>query len=149
MPGRFFCGYFGNYCYLPLYIFCGEFLLCARLRPSNIDAGAGAREEAERIVGRIRAKRPRVAIVLRGDSGFCRDEIMAWCEDNGVDYVLGLAGTEMARAQCTTIRLKLLKMGAQIRISVRKVWLHLSAGHPGAALFEAVYRNLQAATLRC
>jgi hypothetical protein len=282
--GRFFHGYFGNYCYLPLYIFSGEFLLCARLRPSNIDASSGAKEELERIVGRIRATWPTVPIVIRGDSGFCRDEIMTWCEENGVDYVLGLAknarlvraiggelhrvkavfeqtgqasrifsefsyrtkkswsasrrvvakaehlskgsnprfvvtslpreamegrplyedvycargemenrikeqqlalfadrtstahlrsnqvrlylssfayglmqalrrlglaGTEMARAQCQTIRLKLLKIGAQIKITVRKVWISLSSGHPGAALFGAVYRNLQAVVLRC
>ena len=283
--GRFFHGYFGNYCYLPLYIFAGEFLLCARLRPSNIDASAGAREELERIVTRIRARWPKVPIVIRGDSGFCRDEIMTWCEGNGVDYVLGLArnarlvraiggelhevrrqfertgaaarfftefsyrtkktwslsrrvvakaehlskgtnprfvvtslsretmkgrplyedfycargemenrikeqqlalfadrtstaylrsnqlrlylssfayglmqalrrlglaGTEMAKAQCQTIRLKLLKVGAQIRITVRKVWLHLSAGHPGAELFARVYRNLmEPEPLRC
>jgi len=282
--GRFFHGYFGNYCSLPLYIFSGEFLLCARLRPSNIDASSGAKEELERIVRRIRATWPTVPIVIRGDSGFCRDEIMTWCEENGVDYVLGLAknarlvraiggelhrvqavfeqtgqasrifseffyrtkkswslsrrvvakaehlskgsnprfvvtslpreamegrplyeeiycargemenrikeqqlalfadrtstahlrsnqlrlylssfayglmqalrrlglaGTEMAKAQCQTIRLKLLKIGAQIRITVRKVWISLSTGHPGAALFEAVYRNLQAAALRC
>jgi hypothetical protein len=282
--GRFFHGYFGNYCYLPLYIFAGEFLLCARLRPSNIDASYGAKEEVERIVSRIRATWPTVPIVIRGDSGFCRDEIMRWCEGNGLDYVLGLAknarlvraiggelhrvkavfeqtgqpsrifseffyrtkktwslsrrvvakaehlskgtnprfvvtslpreamegrplyedfycargemenrikeqqlalfadrtstahlrsnqvrlylssftyclmqalrrlglsGTEMARAQCQTIRLKLLKIGAQIRITMRKVWISLSTGHPGAALFGAVYRNLQAAVLRC
>ena len=282
--GRFFHGYFGNYCYLPLYIFAGEFLLCARLRPSNIDACAGAVQEVQRIVSRIRTKWPKVPIVIRGDSGFCRDEIMTFCENNGVDYVLGLAkntrlvraiggelnearrqfeqtgaaarlfteffyrtkktwsrsrrvvakaehlskgtnprfvvtslpaeamearslyedfycargemenrikeqqlalfadrtstaylrsnqlrlylssfayclmqalrrlglaGTEMAKAQCGTIRLRLLKIGAQIRITVRKVWLHLSTGHPGAALFGAVYQNIRVAALRC
>ncbi len=283
--GRFFHGYYGHYCYLPLYIFAGEFLLCARLRPSNIDACAGAKEEVERIVGRIRARWPDAKIVLRADSGFCRDAIMGWCEDNSVDYVfglarnarleraigaslhqakqqfeqtgsatrifreffyatrktwsrsrrvvakaehlakganprfvvtslgqkamdgralyedlycargemenrikeqqlslfsdrtstaylrsnqlrlylssfaycllqalrrLGLAGTEMAKAQCTTIRLKLLKVGAQIKVTVRKVWLHLSAGHPSAELFGVVYRNLTTLpALRC
>src|SRR3972149_3008168 len=89
--GRFFHGYFGNYCYLPLYIFSGEFLLCARLRPSNIDASYGAKEELERIVRRIRATWPTVPIVIRGDSGFCRDEIMTWCEENGGGYVRALA----------------------------------------------------------
>src|SRR5206468_204491 len=89
--GRFFHGYYGHYCYLPLYIFCGEFLLCARLRRSDIDASAGTVEELRRIVSQIREKWPKVKIVLRGDSGFCREEIMAWCETNGVDYVLGLA----------------------------------------------------------
>ncbi len=92
--GRFFHGYYKNYCYLPLYIFCGEHLLCARLRPSNIDASAGSVKELERIVGRIRARWPDVEIVIRGDSGFCREHIMAWCEANEVDYVLGLAKNE-------------------------------------------------------
>ena len=89
--GRFFHGYYKNYCYLPLYIFCGEHLLCARLRPSNRDASAGSVEELTRIVGRIRARWPDVRLVIRGDSGFCREGIMAWCEENEVDYVLGLA----------------------------------------------------------
>jgi hypothetical protein len=89
--GRFFHGYYMNYCYLPLYIFCGEHLLCARLRPSNIDASTGSVKELTRIVRRIRRRWPRVQIVIRGDSGFCREHIMAWCEANNVDYVLGLA----------------------------------------------------------
>src|SRR5213596_3636980 len=88
--GRFFHGYYGHYCYLPLYIFCGEFLLCARLRPSNIDASARVIDELKRIVGQIRQKWPKVKIVLRGDSSFCREDILAWCEGNGVDYVIGL-----------------------------------------------------------
>ena len=92
--GRFFHGYYGSYCYLPLYIFCGEALLCARLRPSNIDAAAGSVEELDRIVGQIRAAWPAVKICIRGDSGFCRDAIMTWCEENGVDYVIGLAKNE-------------------------------------------------------
>lgn len=275
--GRFFHGYYRQYCYLPLYIFCGEFLLCARLRPSNIDASAGALEELERIIPQIRQKWPGVEIVLRGDGGFCRDSIMTWCEANQVGYVFGLAknkrlkkiigkplheaqqqyestgkparifaefpyrtrkswhaerrvvakaehlakganprfvvtslragqmegrplyeelycrrgemenrikeqqlalfadrtstslmrsnqlrlyfssfaycllqalrrlglqGTEMAQAQCQTIRLKLLKIGAEIRITVRKVWVSLAAGYPYAAIFTQVYRNL-------
>lgn len=89
--GRFFHGYYMNYCYLPLYIFCGEHLLCARLRPSNIDASTGSVKELTRIVRRIRRRWPRVQIVIRGDSGFCREQIMAWCEANNVDFVLGLA----------------------------------------------------------
>ena len=92
--GRFFHGYYKRYCYLPLYIFCGEHLLCARLRPSNIDANEGSVAELERIVGRIRERWPKVRLVIRGDSGFCRDAIMSWCEANGVDYVLGLARNE-------------------------------------------------------
>jgi hypothetical protein len=89
--GRFFHGYYDCYCYLPLYVFCGRHLLAARLRRSNIDASAGAKDEVARIVGQIRGRWPRVKIVLRADSGFARDELMAWCEANGVDYVFGLA----------------------------------------------------------
>jgi hypothetical protein len=273
--GRFFHGYYDAYCYLPLYIFCGEHLLCAKLRRSNIDASAGALDELERIVAQIRARWPKVRIVVRGDSGFCRDEIMAWCEANRVDYVLGLArnsrlvglvedalvqaqalyeetgrparlfteftyrtheswsrarrviakaehldkganprfvvttladqaralyediycargdmenrikeqqldlfadrtsaatmranqirlwfssvaytlmealrrlalaGTELARAQCDTIRRKLLKIGARIRVSVRKVWVSLSESCPIAELFVRIWHNLR------
>ena len=282
--GRFFHGYYRNYCYLPLYIFCGEFLLCARLRPSNIDASEGTMEELQRIVGQIRSAWPGVKIVVRGDSGFCRDGIMTWCEEHGVDFVFGLAknerlkariaeelqqaqaqyeqtreasrvfkdfryqtleswtrdrrvvakaehldkgsnprfvvtsmqvermeartlyeqlycargdmenrikeqqlwlfadrtsagkmranqirlyfssaayllmqalrrlglrGTQMATAQCNTIRLKLLKVGAQVKVTVRKVWISLAGGYPYVDIFYQVFRNLKAATLRC
>src|SRR5437879_5285984 len=280
---RFFHGYYGHYCYLPLYIFCGDHLLCARLRPSNIDAAAGCREEVERIVAQIRQVWPGVKITLRGDAGFCREELMAWCEQNQVDYVLGLAknqrlkaeiaseqeqaateyaqtgkparvfkefvyqtreswsrarrviakaehleqgsnprfvvtsltaevwearrlyeqlycargemenrikeqlmlfadrtstaflrsnqirldyssaayllvealrrlglkATELARAQSATIRLKVLKIGALIRITVRKVWVSLAGGYPYAELFARVHAALQALPLRC
>ena len=281
--GRFFHGYYMNYCYLPLYIFCEEFLLCARLRPSNIDVSEGTVEELERIVEQIRKAWPGVKIVVRGDSGFCRDKIMAWCEAHGIDFVfgfaknerlkamiaeelqrakewyeqtkeasrvfkdfryqtieswtrerrvvakaehldkgsnprfvvtsiemdkldartlyeqlycargdmenrikeqqlwlfadrtsagkmranqirlyfssaaymlmqalrrLGLRGTQMAAAQCNTIRLKLLKIGAQIKITVRKVWVSLAGGYPYLELFCQVYRNLQTQALR-
>lgn len=282
--GRFFHGYYKNYCYLPLYIFCGEFLLCARLRPSNIDASEGTVEELERIVAQIRAAWPQVEIIIRGDSGFCRDSIMTWCEAHGIGYVFGLAknerlkaaiaeelqqaqarytvtqqaarvfkdfsyqtrqswtrerrvvakaehlekganpryvvtsikaeqmepralyeslycergemenrikeqqlwlfadrtstgkmranqlrlyfssvayllmqalrrlglrGTHMAQAQCHTIRLRLLKIGAQVRITVRRVYLSLAGGYPYIDLFHQVYRNLQGVRLRC
>lgn len=282
--GRFFHGYYMSYCYLPLYIFCGEFLLCARLRGSNLDGAAGAVEELQRIVKQIRTTWPEVKIVLRGDSGFCREEIMSWCETNEVDYVLGFAknerleamiereleqalevyrqtgkgarvfkdfryetreswsrerrvvgkaehlakganprfvvtsidteamdgrrlyeelycargemenrikeqqlhlfadrtstekmranqlrlyfssvayllmqalrrlglkGTQMATAQCQTIRLKILKIGAQIKITVRKVWVSLAGGYPYIELFLQVYTNLRAVTMRC
>jgi hypothetical protein len=89
--GRFFHGYYDSYCYLPLYIFCGRHLLAARLRRSNIDGAAGAREEVERIVAQIRRRWPRTRILLRADSGFCREELMVWCEANRVDYLFGLA----------------------------------------------------------
>jgi len=277
--GRFFHGYYGHYCYLPLYIFCGEHLLCARLRPSNIDAAAGSVEELSWIVAQIRQHWPHTEIVIRGDSGFCREAIMAWCEQQpGVHYLLGLAknarlkraldhamqearaqykatgeasrvfdeyayrtlkswsrsrrvigkaehlskgdnprfvvtslppeevdartlyerdycargdmenrikeqqldlfadrtstatlqgnqirlyfasfayvlmcalrrlglkDTEMARAQCGTIRLKLLKIGTRLRISVRKVWLSYSESYPYQQLFRQVLENLR------
>lgn len=97
--GRFFHGYYKDYCYLPLYIFCGEHLLCARLRPSNIDASAGSVKELNRIVSAIRAAWPEVRIVVRADSGFCREHLMCWCERNHVDYVLGLAQNERLNAE--------------------------------------------------
>jgi len=276
--GRFFHGYYKNYCYLPLYIFCGEHLLCARLRPSDIDASKGSVKELARIVSAIRAAWPEVQIVVRGDSGFCREPIMHWCEKNHVDYVLGLAkndrltqeiaaklrqaearfketgrparvfkdflyqtreswsrprrvvgkaehlskganprfvvtslsaenypaqtlyeveycgrgdmenrikeqqlylfadrtsaatmranqlrlwlssvaytlllalrrlglkGTAMAQARCDTIRLKLLKIGAMIRVTVRRVWISLSESCPYQSLFARIYQQLR------
>ena len=273
--GRFFHGYYGGYCYLPLYIFCGEFLLAAKLRPSNLDASFGALEEIERIVAQIRSAWPQVRILLRGDSGFCREAIMAWCETHGIDFLFGLArnrrlekaiegelaqaktlfdqtrqparvfaefeyrtldswsrarrviakaehldkgsnprfvvttlegdprrlyeeeycargemenrikeqqlslfadrtsaatmranqirlwfssvayllmqavrrlalkGTPMEKAQCQTIRLKLLKIGAQVKITVRKVWVSLAEGCPWKEIFLRAHENLR------
>ena len=92
--GRFFHGYYDCYCYLPLYIFCGRHLLAAKLRRSNIDASAGAVEEVARLVAQIRSRWRKVEICLRADSGFAREELMAWCEANRVDYVFGLAKNE-------------------------------------------------------
>ena len=96
--GRFFHGYYGHYCYLPLYIFSGQHVLCARQRVSNQDAAEGSLAELKRIVAQIREVWPQVKIIVRGDSGFCRDELMSWCEANGVDYVLGLARNERLRS---------------------------------------------------
>src|SRR6266511_646663 len=277
--GRFFHGYYGDYCYLPLYIFCGEYLLCARLRVASEDPASGVRQELERIVKKLRAAWPEVRIIVRGDSGFCRDEIMSYCEHNEkMDYVLGLAknrrlnkeieaemaqaqqlhkatekparvfkdfryrtrkswscerrvvgkaeylakganprfivtsiaseekdartlyedfycargdmenrikeqqlglfadrtstawmrsnqlrlyfssfayimmqtlrrlgleGTELAKAQCDTIRLKLFKIGAQIQVSVRKVWISFSESYPYLSLYQKVFARLQ------
>jgi len=277
--GRFYHGYYHDYCYLPLYVFCGEHLLCARLRMSNIDASADSVEELEPMVARIRQRWPAVKILLRGDGGFCREKLMAWCEREGMDYIFGLAqnarlkkqiapemaqaekqfeqtkasarvfteflyatqdtwsrqrrviakaehiakganprfivtslsaqqmaaqelyekeycargecpenrikeqqldlfadrtstgkmwsnqlrlyfssiayvllqtlrrtalaGTELAKAQCGTIRLKLLKIGAQIRVTVRKIWISLAEGYPHAALFARVLAALE------
>jgi len=107
--GGFFHAYYGHYCFMPLYIFAGDHPLCARLRPSNIDGCCGALKQVQRIVARLRQAWPNVKIVLRADSGFCRDDIMRWCEANGVDYLFGLAknqrlvrmlGRELHEAKC-------------------------------------------------
>jgi hypothetical protein len=106
--GRFFHGYYDCYCYLPLFVFWGRHLLGAKLRPANIDAAAGAKEEVARIVAQVRARWPRTTIIVRADSGFCRDDLMSWCEANEVHFVLGLArnprlvaqiASELAQAQ--------------------------------------------------
>jgi hypothetical protein len=130
--GRFFHGYYGNYCYLPLYIFCGDFLLCARLRQADQDQAAGAKEEIERIVRQIRKHWPEVEIIIRGDSGFCREEIMSWCEANQVDYLFGLAKNsrllaciqkEMEQARLRSeISGKPARVFADLRYQTRDSW---------------------------
>ena len=97
--GRFFHGYYDCYCYLPLYIFCGRDLLAAKLRSAAVDAAAGAVAEVARVVACIRARWPRTRILLRADSGFAREELMAWCEANGVDFLFGLARNERLVAE--------------------------------------------------
>ncbi len=97
--GRFFHGYYKGYCYLPLYIFCGRHLLAAKLRRSNIDGAAGSVEETARIVAQIRARWPETRILLRADSGFAREALMAWCEAQGVDYLFGLAKNRRLAAE--------------------------------------------------
>ena len=130
--GRFFHGYYRHYCYLPLYIFCGAHVLCARLRPSNIDGAAGAVDEVARIVERVRQAWPSVSIVVRGDSGFCRDELMHWCEVHVVDYVIGLAKNErltkhiapelaQAQTQCQQTEAA-ARVFADFRYRTRKSW---------------------------
>lgn len=89
--GRFFHGYYGDYCYLPLYVFCGDRLLAAYLRPSNIDAARHSRAILKLLVDRLRQAWPAVKIVFRGDSGFCRWRLLRWCERHEVGYVIGLA----------------------------------------------------------
>jgi hypothetical protein len=283
--GRFFHGYYDCYCYLPLYIFCGEFLLSAQLRTASVDPAKGALTDLKRIVAQIRKKWRRVPILVRGDSGFCRDAIMDWCERQGIDYVFGLAknprllkeieeelktaeamslktgemarifknlryqtlentwsrtrrvvakaehlnkgsnprfvvtsfpakwfpapvvyetvycargemenrikeqqmglfadrtstatmrgnqlrlyfasiayilmhdlrrlalkSTDLERAQCTTIRLKVLKIGAQIHVTVRRVWIRMAAGYPYKEIFQRAFDNLRLIPLLC
>ncbi len=101
--GRFFHGYYDCYCYLPLYVFCGRHLLVAKLRRADLDAAAGAVEEVARLVARIRARWPRARILLRADSGFAREDLMAWCEANGVDFLFGLAQNERLIAEIKTV----------------------------------------------
>src|SRR5438270_573693 len=96
--GRFFHGYYDCYCYLPLYVFCGRHLLAAKLRPASLDAAAGAVEEVARIAAQVRRRWPQVRILVRADSGFARDDLMAWCEANGVHFLFGLAQNERLNA---------------------------------------------------
>jgi hypothetical protein len=130
--GRFFHGYYGGYCYLPLYIFCGEHLLCARLRTADRDGAAGCREELERIVGRIRRVWQHSRIIVRGDSGFCREDLMSWCETHEVDYVLGLgkncrltdriaAERALAKAQYHATG-QAARVFAELRYQTRESW---------------------------
>ena len=128
--GRFFHGYYDGYCYLPLYIFCGRHLLAAKLRPSNIDGAAGAREEVERLVTQIRASWPKTRILLRADSGFCREELMKWCEANRVDYLFGLARNDRLVSR---IKKELAEAGAQSR----------ETGKPARRFKELRYKTLK------
>ena len=113
---RFFHSYYGGYCYLPLYIFSGRHLLCALLRPANIDASAGALNQVQSIVSHLRTRWPQVKILLRADSGFAREELMA---HNQVDYLFGLARTPPA----SRVGSGPGPIGAHITISVRSRWL--------------------------
>jgi hypothetical protein len=128
--GRFFHGYYREYCYLPLYIFAGDFLLCARLRVSNIDASKGSEEELERIVGQIRDRWPTVRIILRGDADFARERLMVWCETHGVDYVFGLAKNPRL----------IRKIQRQLERARRK---HLITGQPARRFRHFMHRTLK------
>jgi len=127
-PERFFHGYYDSYCYLPLYIFAGDQLLCARLRPANQDAAAGSVEEISRIVTQLRGRWPEVRIVLRADSGFCREELMSWCESNHVHYLFGLARNK---------RLSKI-IGAQMH---QAHLLHQDRGQPARVFAEFSYQT--------
>jgi hypothetical protein len=111
--GRFFHGYYRTYCYLPLYIFAGDFLVAAKLRRADGDGAAGAVEEVARIVAHIRTRWPGVRIIVRGDSGFARDELMTWCETHDVDYVLGLARNARLEA-AVSLALALAEIGCAV-----------------------------------
>ncbi|MCP5520983.1 MAG: IS1380 family transposase [Verrucomicrobiales bacterium] len=149
--GRFFHGYYGHYCYLPLYIFAGHWPVWAQLRPANIDASAGAREAVEKIVRAIRQKLPQVKIVLRADSGFCRDELMSWCEENGVDYLFGIArnavlerelesSLEAARQQAEVSETKSARVFHQFHYKAKK-WAGAKRRVIGKAEWTAQGRN--------
>jgi hypothetical protein len=97
--GRFYQGYYKHYCYLPMYVFCGQSLLCAKLRPSDGDGCAGTVPDLQRIVPQIRERWPNVRMILRGDSGFCREPIMQWCEKNHVEFILGLPKNTRLKAE--------------------------------------------------
>lgn len=127
-PERFFHGYYDSYCYLPLYIFAGDQLLGVRLRPANQDGAAGSLQEVRRLVAQIRRRWPTVKIVLRGDSGFCREELMNWCEANQVDYLFGLARNQ----RLTSI------IGAQMH---QARLLHQTTGKPARIFAEFSYQT--------
>jgi hypothetical protein len=130
--GRFFHGYYDCYCYLPLYVFCGRHLLLAKLRGADMDAAAGALEEVARVVARIRARWPRTRILLRADSGFARDDLMAWCEESGVDFLFGLQQNlrlvaeirdELARAEAKSRRTgKPARSFKEFKYETRRSW---------------------------
>jgi len=131
-PERFFHGYYDSYCYLPLYIFAGDQLLCAQLRPANQDAAAGSVTEVSRIVAQLRQRRAEVKVILRADSGFCGEELMAWCENNQVEYVFGLArnqrlqriiGKQMYEAQTLHQGTgKAARLFSEFEYTTRKSW---------------------------
>ena len=127
-PERFFHGYYDSYCYLPLYIFVGDQLLCARLRPANQDAAQGSVQEVNRIITQVRQRWPEVHIVLRADSGFCREELMAWCEANHVHYAFGLPRNE--------------RLGKRIAPQIQEARaLHLATGNPARVFTEFLYQT--------
>jgi len=126
--GRHFHGYYDCYCYLPLYIFCGRHLLAAKLRTSNVDAADGSVAEVARIVAHIRARWPATTIVIRADSGFCRDDLMTWCEQNDVQYVLGLAGNSRLVA----------KLAPEMRKAKRRA---KRSGQPARVFADFAYRT--------
>jgi Transposase DDE domain group 1 len=104
---RFFHGYYDSYCYLPLYVFCGQQLLCAYLRPSRIDAARHTAAILKLLVKRLRQVWPKVRIIFRGDSGFCRQRVINWCERSGVHYIVGLARNSRLEAQVEFAQLAL------------------------------------------
>ena len=133
--GRFFHGYYDCYCYLPLYIFCDDHLLCAKLRRSNIDSSNGCWEELQHIVGQIRQRWAQVSILVRGDSGFCREPIMRWCETAGVDYVLGIAQNSRLKS----------RLAKDMAISERQ---HRRTGQPVRRFKDFFYRTRKSWTRR-
>lgn len=114
--GRFFHGYYDSYCYLPLYVFSGQQLLCAYLRPSNIDGAQHTAAILKLLVRRLRQAWPGVRVVLRADSGFCRQRILNWCERSGVHYIVGLARNARLQAQ----------------VALAELWLHDEYERTGA-----------------
>jgi hypothetical protein len=127
--GRFFHGYYDSHCYLPLYVFCGDHVLHVELRPSNIDAAKGSIEALARIVAAVRKRWPKCRVIVRADSGFCREEIMAWCEERGVHYILGVAKNA-----------RLLGMCAKERERARRK--HLVAKAPARLFKSFAYKTL-------
>lgn len=125
--GKFFHGYYKSHCYLPLYTFCGDWPLGAVLRPADIDGCAGTVQELSRIVPKLRAAWPNARIIVRADSGFCRDAILSWCEENKVDYIIGLSkNTRLTKLiggklhQANQLRLLFSTMAYVLHVALRE-----------------------------
>jgi len=118
---RFFHGYYDSYCYLPLYVFCGQQLLCAYLRPSRIDAAQHAAAILKLLVRRLRQSWPRVRILFRGDSGFCRQLLINWCERSDVHYIIGLARNPRLEEMVEYVQLMLREQFESSRTKQRLV----------------------------
>lgn len=116
---RFFHGYYDCHCFLPLYVFCGDQLLTAYLRPSNIDAAKHSAAILKLLVTRLRRAWPRTKIVFRADSGFCRDLLLSWCDRHDVKYVVGLARNERLLGLTAALRRKAEKQFARTQVKQR------------------------------
>jgi hypothetical protein len=142
---RFFHGYYDHYCFLPLYVFCGHHLLAAYLRPANIDAAKHSRAILKLLVRRFRQVWPKVRIVFRGDSGFCRWRLMRWCDRHDVQYIIGLAKNavvqQMARREIVTARWRHRRTGHKQRIFGEVTYAAKTWDRPRRVIVKAEYTD--------
>jgi len=138
--GRFFHGYYDCYCYLPLYVFCGSQLLVAYLRPSKIDAAKHAWAVLALLVKRLRAAWPQVRLILRADSGFCRDRMLRWGERHGVNYVVGIAQNARLNAATARVRRRLKRQLERSGAKQREFYEFRYGAHPWAGERRVIAR---------